>query len=337
MKIFSSQNQRAHAPERELQNGEMVPFAEKPERLDSLLAAFNPISPSKDFGLSPITAVHDEDYVSFLQTAHKGWRDAGRPGDAIPYAFPIRRRRPLTLARIDAQLGRYAFDCGTPISQGTWHSAYWNAQTAISSIDEVLHCGGPSLALCRPPGHHAGRDYMGGYCYLNNTAIAAQHAVDKGAKRVAILDVDYHHGNGTQDIFYERSDVLTISLHADPSTDYPFYWGHSDETGIGLGRGANLNLPMPRGTGWDKYQQNLREALAAVQNFGPDLLVVPFGADTYRNDPISHFELDTDDYAKMGEMISDAGLPSLILTEGGYDIENLGRNVESLMSAFMPN
>ena len=336
MRVFSSPHQRRHAPISELQNGEMVPFAEKPERLDSMLAALGPVTASGDHGLPPILAVHDGDYVEFLQTAHAAWTKAERPGDAFPYVFPVRHRRPLNLSRIDAQLGQYAFDCGTPIAEHTWTAAYWNAQTAMSGMAEVLGGASTALGLCRPPGHHAGRDYMGGYCYLNNAAIAAQMAVDAGSQRVAVLDVDYHHGNGTQDIFYERADVLTVSLHADPSTDYPFYWGHADETGAGDGEGTNLNLPMPRGTEWTDYRNQLENGLDTVSEFSPDVLVVPFGADTFRADPISQFCIDTQDYSAMGRLIAELNLPCLILTEGGYNIDCLGQNIKSFVGGFAP-
>jgi acetoin utilization deacetylase AcuC-like enzyme len=334
MKIFSSPHQRAHTPIQELQNGEMVPYAEKPERLDALRGAFDTIIESANHGIEPIQVVHDHGYIDFLQSAFGAWQKAGRPGDAFPYAFPIRGRRPLNLSRIDAQLGQYAFDCGTPIARDTWNAAYWTAQTALSGMADILAGAKSSLALCRPPGHHAGRDYMGGYCYLNSVAIAAQMAIKGGANRLAILDVDYHHGNGTQDIFYERGDVLTISLHADPATDYPFYWGHADERGSGKGQGANLNLPMQRGTGWADYKDVLESAVDAVIAFGPDVLIIPFGADTFSGDPISHFEIETADYAKMGATIAACGLPCLVATEGGYNIEYLGENVRNFVQAF---
>ncbi len=334
MKIFSSPHQLAHTPELELHNGEMVPYAEKASRLDALCVAFDSVSESADHGLAPVLAVHHKDYIAFLQRAYGEWQQAGRSGDAFPYVFPIRRRRALDLSRIDGQLGRYAFDCGTPIAEHTWQAAYWSAQTALSGMADVLAGARTSVALCRPPGHHAGRDYMGGYCYLNSAGIAAQMAIESGAARVAILDVDYHHGNGTQDIFYERGDVLTISLHADPATDYPFYWGHADETGEGAGRGLNRNLPMPRGTGWDTYRGALESALETVMDFAPDVLVVPFGADTFRGDPISHFEIDTPEYSDMGTLIAQSGLPCLIVTEGGYNIDYLGENILSFVSPF---
>ena len=165
-----------------------------------------------------------------------------------------------------------------------------------------------AFALCRPPGHHAGADYLGGYSYLNNAAIAAEHAAAAG-RRVAILDVDYHHGNGTQDIFYDRGDVVFASIHADPATDYPFFWGHADETGAGEGEGATLNLPLPRGTDWTGYDPALAQALDRIGGIEPDLLVVSYGADTYEGDPISHFKLKTGDYAPMARRIASLGVP----------------------------
>ena len=334
MQTFFAPQQTLHGPARELQNGAMVPYAEKAERIAAILAAIDAPTTPSDYGLAPITAIHDAAYVAFLQTAFSRWKDAGRAGDAFPYVFPIRGRRQLNLSRIDADLGQYAFDCGTPIAAGTWDTIYWNAQTALAALNAVLSTSGTHFALCRPPGHHAGVDYMGGYCYLNNIAITAQSALDQGASRVAILDVDYHHGNGTQDIFYERSDVLTISLHADPVTDYPFYWGHDDETGTGKGAGANINLAMPRGTRWPAYREQLARGLEAVCAFKPDLLLVPYGADTFSGDPISFFEIETKDYLRMGRDIAALGLPTLITMEGGYAIEALGPNVASFLSGF---
>lgn len=336
MDAFFSERQSRHAPALELQNGAFVPHAESEARVEAIKSALTRLDPSSDFGLDPILRVHDKGYVAFLQRAHADWVAAGRPGDAFPYVFPIKGRRPLQLTRIDAELGQYAYDCGTPVAEGTWDAVYWNAQTALSGLDAVLGDGRHAFAFCRPPGHHAGRDYMGGYSYLNNVAIAAEQALTQGATSVAVLDVDYHHGNGTQDIFYERGDVLTISLHADPVTDYPFYWGHEDETGTGLGRGANINLAMPRGTVWSEYRMRLESALERVLAFKPDLLIVPFGADTYAGDPISFFEIETANYTDMSALISKTGLPTLICMEGGYAIEALGANVGAFLDGFSP-
>lgn len=334
MKSYYSDIQSRHAPALELQNGEMVPHAESQMRVDAIKAVLTDLNASRDYGLDPILAVHDPGYIEFLKRAHRDWVAAGRPGDAFPYVFPIRGRRPMTLSRIDAELGQYAYDCGTPVAEGTWEAVYWNAQTALTALDQVMASHQTAFAFCRPPGHHAGRDYMGGYSYLNNVAIAAERALRDGVGKVAILDVDYHHGNGTQDIFYDRGEVLTISLHADPKSDYPFYWGHADETGEGAGQGRNLNLPMPRGTDWTAYQQVLQQALERVMAFQPDLLIVPYGADTFAGDPISFFDIQTAEYQAMGAMIAQAGLPTLICMEGGYAIEALGDNVASFLSGF---
>ncbi len=331
---YFSDHQSAHAPALELQDGALVPHVESQARVNAIKRVLPTIATPGDHGLAPILAVHDAAYVDFLQRAHGDWVAAGRKGDAFPYVFPVRGRRPLNLARIDAELGQYAYDCGTPVAAGTWDSVYWSVQSALSGLEAVVDGAGTAFAFCRPPGHHAGRDYMGGYSYLNAVAIAAEQALSRGAGRVAVLDVDYHHGNGTQDIFYARGEVLTISLHADPTTDYPFYWGHGDETGDGQGRGANLNLPMPRRTGWKAYQTHLARALERVSAFKPDLLIVPYGADTYAGDPISYFNIETAEYEAMGVMIAAANLPTLICMEGGYAIEALGDNVSTFLKGF---
>jgi acetoin utilization deacetylase AcuC-like enzyme len=190
------------------------------------------------------------------------------------------------------------------------------------------------FALCRPPGHHAGADYVGGYCYLNNAAIAAEAALAAGRSRVAILDIDYHHGNGTQDIFWARGDVLFVSIHADPSTDYPFFWGYADEVGEGEGEGATFNLPLPRGTRMPQFAAALDAALDRVAHFAPDLLICSYGADTFAGDPISHFSIETRDYQEIGRRIAALNLPTLIVMEGGYAVDALGENVASFLTGF---
>jgi acetoin utilization deacetylase AcuC-like enzyme len=244
------------------------------------------------------------------------------------------RRRPLRLDRIDAKLGRFAMDACAPIAAGTWEAAYWNAQTALSALDAVLAGDRAAFALCRPPGHHAGPDYVGGYCYLNTAAIAAEAALAAGRKRIAILDVDYHHGNGTQDIFWNRADVLFVSIHADPVTDYPYFWGHADEIGEGAGEGTTLNLPLPRGTKLPEYKAALSIALDRIAAFAPDLLICSYGADTYAGDPISHFAVETGDYAVIARRVASLRLPTLIVMEGGYAVDRLGENVASFLSGF---
>ncbi len=331
MRLFYDERQAAHAPARELHNGDWTPYAETPARIASILEHHGTVSPARDFGLEPILAVHDADYVAFLHEAHDRWLAAGRQGDAIGYAFPIRGRRKLAVERIDAALGAYAFDAGTPIAAGTWEAAYWSAQSALTALDHVAAGARHAFALCRPPGHHAGADYMGGYCYLNNAAIAARAAEARGLGPVAILDVDYHHGNGTQDVFLRDPGVFFASLHADPATDYPFYWGYRDERGEGPGEGTTLNLPLARGTRWPEYSQALGEALEAIAKWGAAFLVVSFGADTFEHDPISHFALGQQDYPRLGAAIAGLGLPTLVVMEGGYAVAELGANVAAFL------
>lgn len=318
----------------ELHNGVFIPYSETRDRVDAILAALAPTELPEDRGMAAIEAVHAVEYLAFLQTAHEKWLESGRSGDAIPYTWPIVRRRAVDLDRIDALLGRFSFDAATPISKGSWKASYASAQTAIAAAQAVLDGEMHSFALCRPPGHHAGRDYFGGYCFLNVAAIAAQHVRASGIERVAILDIDYHHGNGTQDIFWKRGDVLYASLHADPSTDYPFFWGFADEAGDGAGHGRTLNLPLPRGTAIDTYAAALEQALAAIDRFDPGHLVVSFGADTWEGDPISHFSLSRDDLATVARQISDRRWPTTVIMEGGYATGDLGRNVASFLSGF---
>ena len=334
MRRFWDARQLRHAPAQELHNGAFVPYAEHPGRPESILAAIGPTEAPRDHGEAPLLRVHSADYVAFLKRAHADWQAAQRPGDAAGYIWPVVRRRPLTLDRIDAQLGLYSMDASTPVAEGTWEASYWSCQTALSALDAVLAGERTAFGLCRPPGHHAGGDYMGGYCYLNAAAVAAEAAIAAGRRRVAILDVDYHHGNGTQDVFYARGDVLFVSIHADPTTDYPFYWGHGDEHGEGDGAGATLNVPLPRGTDMATYGPALDAALARIADFAADLLVCSFGADTYAGDPISFFRIETADYSEIGRRIASLGLPTLLLMEGGYAVDALGANVASFLSGF---
>ena len=330
MRTVFDPRQLLHAPALELHNGAFVPYAETPARAEAVLAAIGPVEPAVDHGEAPLRAVHDEAYLAFLWSAHQDWRAAGRPGDAFGYAWPVVGRRPLDLDRIDARLGRYSFDATSPVAAGTWEGAYWSAQTALTALGLVLDGERSAFAVCRPPGHQCGADYLGGYCYLNNASIAAEAATAAG-RRVAILDVDYHHGNGTQDIFYGRADILFVSIHADPRTDYPYYWGHADETGEGEGEGSTLNLPLPRGTDLGAYLPALDAALARIADFAPDLLALSYGADTFAGDPISNFRLETADYAAIARRVAGLGVATLVVMEGGYAVDALGANVTSFL------
>jgi acetoin utilization deacetylase AcuC-like enzyme len=328
--------QLAHQPLQELHNGGWTAYAEKSSRAEFILSELGEPRAVRDLGLEPILQIHDRSYVEFLRTAHAEWLAAGREGDALGYTWPVVRRRELNLQRIDARLGRYSFDAATPITANTWSAAYWSAQTALSALSAILDKETRNaFALCRPPGHHAGSDYCGGYCYLNNAAIAAERARRSGY-RVAILDVDYHHGNGTQDIFYDNGDVLFVSIHADPAADYPFYWGHADERGESAGKGKTLNLPLPRGTQAAEYLAALDQGIDAIVDHQADLVVLSFGADTFEEDPISHFRLRSEDYPKIAGRIAALDLPVLVVMEGGYAVEKLGHNVEAFLSGLVP-
>ncbi|MET0542774.1 MAG: histone deacetylase family protein, partial [Variovorax sp.] len=237
-------------------------------------------------------------------------------------------------AVIEGKMGFYSMDAGWPFTQLTWTSVCGSANVALSGCELLLEGAKGAFALCRPPGHHAGREYMGGYCYLNNAAIAAAHAVAKGMKRVAVLDVDFHHGNGTQDIFYERADVLTVSIHGDPSASYPYFSGHADERGAGAGTGFNINMPLARGTTWQAYSAALQSACKAVAAHAPELLVVSLGVDTFEDDPISHFLLKSEDFSRMGEQIASVGCPTLFVMEGGYMVDEIGINAVNVLQGF---
>jgi acetoin utilization deacetylase AcuC-like enzyme len=334
MRRFFDPAQLTHAPAQELHNGGFAPYAEVSARAEVILDAIGGAEMPEDRGEGPILAVHTAEYLAFLKDAPARWAAAGRTGDAIPYAFPVVGRRALRLDRIDALMGRHSFDATTPITPQAWAASYGSAQTALAATHAVLGGERAAFALCRPPGHHAGADYCGGYCHLNTAAIAAQAARDGGAARVAILDIDYHHGNGTQDIFWTRGDVFYASVHADPASDYPFFWGHADEVGEGDGRGTTLNLPLPHGTTIGAFRVAQGEALDAIAAFDPALLVVSFGADTWAGDPISHFALTTPDYAVLASDIAARGWPCVIVMEGGYAVDALGANVASFLQGF---
>lgn len=235
-----------------------------------------------------------------------------------------------------AQAGYYCFDMAAPITAGTYEAAVESARCAVAAAQAVLEGdgGGAAYALCRPPGHHAGPDYCGGFCYLNNAALAAQHLVMAGKTRVAILDLDYHHGNGTQDIFYPRNDVLFISLHADPNTQYPYFWGHADETGTGQGQGFNVNFPLPRGTTETVWLATFDQALTHVRNFHPDALIISFGVDTFEHDDVGDFGISQNGFAGIGRRLHSLHLPTLLIQEGGYNLTAVGPCVTTVLSAF---
>jgi acetoin utilization deacetylase AcuC-like enzyme len=235
---------------------------------------------------------------------------------------------------LDAQIGFYSFDAGATFVAGTWEAIKSSCDTALTAAALVKNGERAAFALCRPPGHHAGRAFMGGYCFINNAAVAAQWFRDQGAARVSILDIDYHHGNGTQEIFYERAAVLLLNRHGDPMVEYPYFLGHADEKGAGLGEGFNHNYPMPFGTNFEAWSQALEDACGKVAAHRPDVLVVSLGVDTFEKDPISQFKLVSGDYPKIGGRIAKLGLPTLFVMEGGYAVDEIGVNAVGVLSGF---
>ena len=340
MKTVFGEQQLRHHGRGELNEGRLDPAFEVPARAEIVLArvrevALGPIVAPEALDRAAIERVHAPDYTAYLETAWDEWvAEHGDGSDALPLIWPVRSLRAVRPRHIDGRVSWYALDAGTPITADTWSAVATSAATALTGARLLEQEGGAVFSLCRPPGHHAARDLLGGYCYLNNAAIAAQRLVDGGAARVAVLDVDYHHGNGTQALFYERDDVLFASIHADPMDEFPYFLGHADETGAGAGAGCNANYPLPLGTGWDTYAEALGQACRRVADFGADALVVSLGVDTFEGDPISRFRLASADFPRMGARLARLGLPTLFVLEGGYAIAEVGINAVGVLGGF---
>ena len=340
MKIVHSDDNRLHFPQGELFGGELVTPFERPSRVEFILnelkqRGFDDISAPEAFDAKPVKAIHDANYLRFLETAWDQWVAAGYKGEILPTVIPARRMRQIEPHHIDGKVGYYALAIETAMTPGTWAAA--KASCAVAQTAQRLVAAGEraAFALCRPPGHHAARDLYGGYCFLNNAAIAAQMFRDDGAARVAVLDVDFHHGNGTQDIFYERSDVLFCSLHGRPEDAFPHFLGYADEIGAGDGEGCNQNYPMAPGATYNRWCEALGDAIARIAEFAPDALVVSLGVDAYKDDPISFFRLENDDFTDCGSRIAKLNLPTLFVMEGGYAIADIGVNTVNVLEGFL--
>ena len=334
MKAFLAPQQFAHDPQHFMANGALSPNPETPARIPTLqagaIAAGCTFATPDDHGLGPIAAIHSAEYLTFLRGAHQRWsRIPGASAEVIPNIHPASRSDSYPKSVL-GQAGFHQTDTSCPISSGTWGSAYWSAQTALAAANHTA-TGQNTYALCRPPGHHAFADLAGGFCFFNNAAIAAEHLRAKGL-RPAILDIDVHHGNGTQGIFYSRSDVLTVSIHADPIRFYPFFWGHAHERGEGAGLGYNLNLPLARGTADHDYLTTLKTALETINSFGTDVLIIALGLDAHENDPFQGLRLTTPGFSRIAEAIAATHLPLLIVQEGGYMSDDLGANLTAFLS-----
>jgi acetoin utilization deacetylase AcuC-like enzyme len=348
MQIFRNRLHGQHAAQAEMFRGRLVPCHETPDRVDHVLAelARRPVGSLVDpLDLPPaglrtaLEAVHTPRYLDFLAAAWGEWvaLDPANAGqDILPSVWPVRGfRSDLLPDNFAARLGLFSFDAGSPIMSGTWAAAHEGAACAHAAALAVAGGVRGAFALTRPPGHHAGPDFFGGYCFLNNAALAAQTLRQAGAERVAVLDVDYHHGNGTQTIFWSRPDVFTVSLHGDPRSEYPFFLGHADERGEGAGEGANLNLPLPRGSSAATWFDTLEVALQALQHHGAEALVIALGVDTFEGDPISGFHLTSADFLRLGERLARAGLPTVVTFEGGYAVAQVGVNVVNVLEGFV--
>ncbi|MCL5998350.1 MAG: histone deacetylase family protein [Chloroflexi bacterium] len=348
--IFSDLHARHH-PGLEFYEGELKHYHDTPNRAQIVLDALRsagcaaPSAP-QDFGLDPILAVHRADYVTYLQRAYADWvGDGGIPAGVFPDVFPMRSAmrhggRILRPTKPSALAGYYSFDLTAIIVEGTWEAVYHSAQCALTAA-RIVHAGAPAaFALCRPPGHHAHADLCGGYCFLNNASIASHwlasstSTAKEGQTRVALLDIDFHHGNGSQDIFYSRDDVLFVSLHGDPSRQYPYFIGAADECGEGPGYGYTVNFPLEQGVGDERYLDVLAQACERVARYAPSYLVISLGVDTYQFDPLGDFALTSAIYPRIGALIAQLGLPTVFIMEGGYAIEQLGLNVAGVLSGF---
>lgn len=337
MKAVFSAMQLGHAPTRFLSMGNIVAYPESPDRARVLLngarQAGAQICAARRFDPDVFLTIHRRGYLNFLQTAHEAWRQLdGAGAELMP---SLREMVPALVApsHIMARAGRFLMDFSCAITENTWISVSASAMTALTAADLVLKGDSLTYALCRPPGHHAYSNRASGFCYLNNTALAAQYLRSRH-ERVAILDIDVHHGNGTQSVFYRRSDVLTVSIHADPMNYYPYYWGGAGEAGEGPGQGYNLNLPVPVGSGDDVWLRELDAALAKIEDFAPGVLVVALGLDAHESDPLRGGSVTQAGFARIAEQIASLALPTVIVQEGGYLTEHLSDNLAMFLSAY---
>ena len=328
MKAFFHPAQDQHIPQTYFTRGQMRQPQEVPDRTGQMLDGLKEMGVSvlqpADQGAGPISKVHDLGYLRFLESAHRRWKQMDDWGDEVISNIFV--RAPNHLTGILAEAARYQADGSCPIGEHTWHAAYWSAQSALGAADALIAGDRTSYAVCRPPGHHARRDAAGGFCYLNNAAIAAEHMKTRFPK-IVILDTDMHHGQGIQEIFYDRSDVLYISIHGDPTNFYPVVTGFETERGEGEGFGYNINMPMPHGSSEDDFFAKLDEALAAIKLFQPDDLILALGFDIYKDDPQAKVSVSSEGFCKLSTHVRKLGLPTLVVQEGGYDLDTLSDNV----------
>lgn len=340
MRTYLSEDHRLHFPQGELSGGQLVTPFERPSRVEYVLRRLRErgLGDVLDPGpadMGPARRLLDPGFLAFLETAYADWKADGQAGEVIAAGMPTRRQRHDRIPRnIDGRVAYYCHAAETAITGGTWPAALSSMASAQAAQRAVAGGERAAFALCRPPGHHATTDQYGGYCFLNNAAIAAEMFREGGCARVAVLDIDFHAGNGTQDIFYGRGDVLYASLHGDPLDAYPYFAGFADETGAGDGEGATVNVPLPPGTGPGPWFEALDHLVERVRAHGSEALVVSLGVDAYKDDPISFFKLDSPDFTEAGRRIAGLGLPTLFCMEGGYAVEQVGINAVNVLEGF---
>lgn len=331
--VYPSRHLR-HNPPSEIFNGIPEPHAEVSERIEHIKTAISVVpgvrvTLPKHFPLSWIEAVHDAGYIRYLA-------EAGRLAGAAytyPSVFPYGYGGSESIANEIARRGVYGFDLYTPVSNTTYHAACASAMAALTAASLVRRGEQVSYALCRPPGHHAEHSRMGGYCYFNNAAIAAHYLSRRG--NVAVFDIDVHHGNGTQHIFYERRDVMVVNIHADPTYKFPFFSGYEHEIGEGNGKLFNKNYPLPLGISGEAYHPVFMAAIQRIREFAPQYLVVSVGFDAHVDDPIGGLRLGTEYYRKMASVIRTLGIPTVLVQEGGYNTSKLGTVARSFVEGFL--
>ena len=337
MKVIYSASQARHDPSFYLSSGVQSKNPEVPQRAEALLAAAisagcEHIEPT-DSGLTLISAVHSPEYLLFLKNIYSRWQNIDNASaEVIPNIHPNRHDGNYPASAV-GQAGYHMADTACPISSETFGAVLSSAHSAGTAAQLVLDGEPVAYALCRPPGHHAFKDMAGGFCFLNNSAIAAQRLCSH-YKRVAIIDVDLHHGNGTQDIFYARDDVLTVSVHADPITFYPFHWGSTNERGRDQGLGYNLNVPLPRQSDDDAFIAGLDHLLEIVEMFSPDAIVVALGLDASIDDPFGGLSVTTNGFNRIAQRIAQLGKPTVLVQEGGYLSNSLGKNLDAFLQGF---
>ncbi|MFZ9987793.1 MAG: histone deacetylase family protein [Candidatus Nanopelagicales bacterium] len=335
IRVVRSAHARDHVPGAEIWLGTTTPGTEVPERVDAIESALAdwPMLDAAPHDDAVLLGVHDAALIEHVRTVWDRWGEYGIDR-VTPYLFPtagmlgdLPMREPTA---VHGAAGRYGYDTMTLIGPGTWAAARGAVDVALTCVDEVGD--GVIYGLTRPPGHHVTRAAYGGSCYLNNAAVAAEALRRAGHERVAIVDVDAHHGNGTQDVFYSRGDVLYASLHVDPGAGwFPHYAGFAEETGVGEGEGANVNIPLAPGTGDATWLDALRVLADGVSDFGATALVVSLGVDAAADDPESPLEITLDGYHAAGQALGELGLPTVALQEGGYHLPTLGPLVRATL------